>query len=105
MRELIEMHEVKVIFGCWTSVSRKAVLPVVEDNNTTAVFDFDRNAQETLFLANLLDKFTPLFLFDVEVLDEFGRIEGNQRVQDLITALIERIKPAHTRSFVEFITG
>lgn len=31
MRELIEVHKVDVIFGCWTSVSRKSVLPVVEE--------------------------------------------------------------------------
>jgi len=30
-RELIEKDKVDVIFGCWTSVSRKSVLPVVEE--------------------------------------------------------------------------
>lgn len=29
-RELLEKEDVDVIFGCWTSVSRKSVLPVVE---------------------------------------------------------------------------
>jgi urea transport system substrate-binding protein len=29
-RELIEKHKVAVTFGCWTSVSRKSVLPVFE---------------------------------------------------------------------------
>ena len=29
-RELIQQEGVDVIFGCWTSVSRKSVLPVVE---------------------------------------------------------------------------
>ena len=32
-RELIEVHNVDVIFGCWTSVSRKSVLPVIEELN------------------------------------------------------------------------
>ena len=26
-RELIDVHKVAVVFGCWTSVSRKSVLP------------------------------------------------------------------------------
>lgn len=30
-RELIEKDKVDVIFGCWTSVSRKSVLPVIEE--------------------------------------------------------------------------
>jgi len=30
-RELIQKDKVSAIFGCWTSVSRKSVLPVVED--------------------------------------------------------------------------
>ncbi|MGB0211232.1 urea ABC transporter substrate-binding protein [Algiphilus sp.] len=32
-RELISKEKVDVIFGCWTSVSRKSVLPVVEELN------------------------------------------------------------------------
>jgi urea transport system substrate-binding protein len=32
-RKLLQEDQVAVIFGCWTSASRKAVLPVVEENN------------------------------------------------------------------------
>lgn len=32
-RELISVHEVDVMFGNWTSVSRKSVLPVIEELN------------------------------------------------------------------------
>lgn len=32
-RELIQKDKVAAIFGCWTSVSRKSVLPVVEELN------------------------------------------------------------------------
>jgi len=32
-RELITEKDVDVIFGCWTSVSRKSVLPVIEELN------------------------------------------------------------------------
>ena len=32
-RELIEVHDVAAVFGNWTSVSRKSVLPVFEELN------------------------------------------------------------------------
>jgi len=32
-RQLLERDKVAVVFGCWTSVSRKSVLPVFEKNN------------------------------------------------------------------------
>ena len=32
-RELLTVHDVDVIFGNWTSVSRKSVLPVIEELN------------------------------------------------------------------------
>ena len=33
-RELIEKEKVDAVFGCWTSVSRKSVLPVFEELNS-----------------------------------------------------------------------
>lgn len=32
-KKLLQQDQVATIFGCWTSASRKAVLPVVEENN------------------------------------------------------------------------
>ena len=32
-KQLLEQDKVKVVFGCWTSVSRKSVLPVFEKDN------------------------------------------------------------------------
>jgi urea transport system substrate-binding protein len=32
-RDLITLSKVDAMFGCWTSVSRKSVLPVIEDLN------------------------------------------------------------------------
>ena len=33
-KDLIIKEEVAVVFGCWTSVSRKSVLPVFEEHNS-----------------------------------------------------------------------
>ena len=32
-KQLLTQDKVAVVFGCWTSVSRKSVLPVFEENN------------------------------------------------------------------------
>ena len=36
-KQLLLQDKVAVVFGCWTSVSRKSVLPVFEKNNGLAV--------------------------------------------------------------------
>lgn len=85
------------------NANRDAVLPVVEDNTTTALFDFNRVVEETEFLSNLLSKFTPLFLFDIEVDDSFRRIIDSPLAKSLLEQIINRMKPAHTNVFVKFL--
>ena len=47
-RELIEVHNVDVIFGCWTSVSRKSVLPVIEELNGLLFYLFNMKEKSLL---------------------------------------------------------
>ncbi|MCG8490285.1 MAG: urea ABC transporter substrate-binding protein [Sneathiellales bacterium] len=46
-RELIEKEGVDVIFGCWTSVSRKSVLPVVEELNGMLFYPVQYEGEES----------------------------------------------------------
>ena len=46
-RELIDVHEVAVVFGCWTSVSRKSVLPVFEELNGLLFYPVQYEGQES----------------------------------------------------------
>jgi len=46
-RALIEEDGVAVIFGCWTSASRKAVLPVVEDLDALLFYPVQYEGQES----------------------------------------------------------
>jgi len=46
-RELMEVHEVDVIFGCWTSVSRKSVLPVIEELNGLLFYPVQYEGEES----------------------------------------------------------
>ena len=46
-RELIAKEEVDVIFGCWTSVSRKSVLPVIEELNGLLFYPVQYEGEES----------------------------------------------------------
>ncbi|MBY6190241.1 urea ABC transporter substrate-binding protein [Microbulbifer agarilyticus] len=46
-RELLTKEEVDVIFGCWTSVSRKSVLPVVEELNGLMFYPVQYEGEES----------------------------------------------------------
>ncbi|MAT93548.1 MAG: urea ABC transporter substrate-binding protein [Halioglobus sp.] len=46
-RELLTQDEVDVIFGCWTSVSRKSVLPVIEELNGLLFYPVQYEGEES----------------------------------------------------------
>ena len=45
-KELITQHQVAAIFGCWTSVSRKSVLPVIEEYNALLFYPVQYEGEE-----------------------------------------------------------
>jgi urea transport system substrate-binding protein len=53
-RQLIQQEEVAATFGCWTSVSRKSVLPVVEQNDALLYyplhFEGEENSKNVVYL-------------------------------------------------------
>ncbi|SVE52905.1 uncharacterized protein METZ01_LOCUS505759, partial [marine metagenome] len=46
-RELLTVHDVDVIFGNWTSVSRKSVLPVIEELNGLLFYPVQYEGEES----------------------------------------------------------
>ncbi|MFN3276025.1 MAG: urea ABC transporter substrate-binding protein [Paracoccus sp. (in: a-proteobacteria)] len=46
-RELLTISEVDAIFGCWTSVSRKSVLPVIEELNGLLFYPVQYEGEES----------------------------------------------------------
>jgi len=46
-RELLEQDKVAVVFGCWTSVSRKSVLPVFEELNGLLFYPVQYEGEES----------------------------------------------------------
>jgi urea transport system substrate-binding protein len=45
--QLLEKDKVAVVFGCWTSVSRKSVLPVFEKNNGLLFYPVQYEGEES----------------------------------------------------------
>jgi urea transport system substrate-binding protein len=45
-QDLVNKHQVAAIFGCWTSISRKAVLPVVEESDTLLYYPVQYEGEE-----------------------------------------------------------
>ncbi|WP_409371908.1 urea ABC transporter substrate-binding protein [Pseudooceanicola marinus] len=48
-RELLTVSDVDVIFGCWTSVSRKSVLPVIEELNGLLFYPVQYEGEESSY--------------------------------------------------------
>src|SRR6266436_4024882 len=48
-RDLIQNQHVSVTFGCWTSVSRKSVLPVFEELNGLLFYPVQYEGEESSF--------------------------------------------------------
>ena len=46
-RELLTVQKVDVMFGCWTSVSRKSVLPVIEELNGLLFYPVQYEGEES----------------------------------------------------------
>ena len=46
-RELITIQKVAAVFGCWTSVSRKSVLPVFEETNNILFYPVQYEGEES----------------------------------------------------------
>ena len=46
-RELLTKEQADVIFGCWTSVSRKSVLPVIEELNGLLFYPVQYEGEES----------------------------------------------------------
>lgn len=46
-RELIQKNKVSAVFGCWTSVSRKSVLPVFEELNSLLFYPVQYEGEES----------------------------------------------------------
>lgn len=84
------------------SANSEFAKPVVEDIDTTAIYNFNRDISDVEFVTTLINAERGVFRFKVTVIDSFDKVKGNTDLEDLLTELINVIKPAHTEAIIEF---
>jgi hypothetical protein len=86
------------------SENLNTVRPVIEDDATTLLLDFDQDQEKINKFATIIDPKNGIFDFDIEVVDNFDKVIGvnNGEVEDLIEELVNRLKPAHSNALVKF---
>jgi|14_taG_2_1085336.scaffolds.fasta_scaffold00384_2 hypothetical protein len=76
------------------------ILPVIKDSITTLLLNFDQENTEEKY-ATIIDPENGIFNFDIDVIDDFGKINKDE-IEDLITELVNTLKPSHTNALVKF---
>ena len=82
------------------------ISPVKSDDLTTYIQDFNfQDIEREIHFANIIDPKFGIFDFEVIIGDDFNKIVGidGGAIEDLVTDLISRIKPAHSNAYVKFI--
>lgn len=81
------------------------VVPVVKDDATTFILDFDEDLKKIDKFITILDKKSGIYDFKIEVLDNFDKVinVNDGEIEDLIEDLVKRIKPSHTNAQIDFI--
>lgn len=80
-----------------------SVLPVVTDLYTTYLNNFDNEITKIDDFSILKDKIAGIYDFTLKVFDSFYIIYSNERVQEILEELIDLLKPAQSRAFIEYI--
>lgn len=86
------------------SENLNTVSPVVKDDITTLLLDFDEDLEKINKFASIIDPKYGIYNFDINVIDNFDKVIGinNGEIEDLIVELVKRLKPAHTNALVKF---
>jgi hypothetical protein len=86
------------------SENLNTVAPVVEDDATTLMVNFDAIIEKIDKFATVIDPKGGIYNFDIEVIDNFDKVIGinDGEIEDLIVELVDRLKPAHTNALVKF---
>jgi hypothetical protein len=82
----------------------ETIYPVIEDDSTTFILEFDVDGEKVDKFATVIDPVNGIFDFDIDVIDNFDKVIGinDGEVEDLITDLVNRLKPAHANALVKF---
>ena len=85
------------------NTNRNFIYPSVEDAFTTFLFDFDKFVEKTEKFAIILDPAFGIFNFDIDIIDSFSIVTGDERVQTVLEALINALKPATSKVGIHYV--
>ena len=86
------------------SSNLNTVRPVVEDDLTTLILNFEGSDSKNNNFATVIDPKFGIFNFDIEVIDDLDKVVSinDGEIEDLIVLLVNKLKPAHCNALVKF---
>lgn len=84
------------------SENLNTVSPLIKDDLTTLLLDFDSSKTIIDNFINVLDDTSGLYNFIINIDDSFRKINSDETIEDLLEDLVNIIKPAHSNAFVKF---
>lgn len=85
------------------STNLDVVFPVTTDLYTTLLMDFDTLVSLNTSFSTLKNKKTGLFDFTINIFDSFGIVSSSAKVKQVLEELIETLKPANSRVYINYI--
>lgn len=79
------------------------VFPAIEDAFTTFLLDFEKLQEKITDFAILRDAQFGIFNFKVNIIDSFGILTGQERLQKTINSMINTLKPANAKAEIKII--
>ena len=78
------------------------VSPLIKDDLTTLLLDFDSSKEIIDNFTNVIDEKRGLYNFIINIDDSFSKINYDEQIESLIDQLVQTIKPAHTNAYLKF---
>lgn len=80
------------------------IYPSVEDVYTTFLYDFDKTIEKTEDFAVIQHPNYGIFNFNIDIIDSFNIVTGDDRVQNIVEALIDALKPAASKVWIKYFS-
>lgn len=87
----------------WSS-NISAAIPVTEDLYTTYLLNLSSNRVKNDYFALIKNRESGLFNFLVKIIDSYGIIDSSEKSKEVLEKLINILKPANTRAFIQYIS-
>jgi hypothetical protein len=79
------------------------IFPAIEDVYTTFLMNFDQLVTKTNDFSTIRDPAFGVFNFTLNIIDSFDIVLGDARVQQILEAMIEALKPAVSKAEINYI--